>query len=126
MLKNLTFAVILTVGSLALADEKAMTDWLDSLSGSTGNLVGAEVIGIEKRDKFTILDIRLPESQLSETDIKAIELEKRDESLVQQFKKPTTLLDDDSQPYGVRFYLKRRPDFEFRLRLHDELNTKQK
>lgn len=115
-----TSCMILLTTPLSLygADE-INTGWLKATTGSSGQLLGAEVIQVEQADEFIIIDVDIPADNLQDYETIVV-IGKRSNQAIPLNKQPEILNDDNGKAYGLRFQIKRMPNFEFRLRLYDD------
>ncbi len=96
------------------------TDWLKTEVGSTGDILGAKVIGLdsEPEKELTVIDVMLPENiDFSLESVEVIGKESQKE--IKQTREPEWLKNYEDGSYGVRLHLKRPKGFVFRLRLSD-------
>lgn len=101
--------------------EPGISDWLEMSAGSQGEQINAKVLDVERKDGITVIDIQLPESALE--NLEYLKVQARDKTYIKQPREPATLVDENGAPYGIRIYLKKTPNLEFRIRLFDELAT---
>ena len=96
------------------------TDWLNSSVGSKGDILGAKVTDVDKvlSKDITILEISLPIENPENFD-KIEVFGKNSTQPIPQSGEPVWIEDSETGNQGLRLYLKKKPGFEFRLRLID-------
>ena len=96
------------------------TDWLETEAGSSGETLGAEVKKLYPRDAdgVTVIEILVPD--INPDTIDAIEVISRNTNEpIRQKQTPVWIDDYEKDTYGLRLFVKKKPGFEFRLRLID-------
>lgn len=109
--------MLLYIPAILSANDALDTDWLEAIKGSSGEILGAEVIQIKQVDDMIIIDIDIPAEKLE--DYKTVMVIEKESRKPVKLAKEAELLSNDGEAYGVRVQIKRLPGFEFRLRLHD-------
>ena len=95
------------------------TDWLNATEGSSGEVLGAEVIQVQQLDDDIIIDVDIPNDDLHRYE-NIVVIGKRSNQPVKLTKQPEILNDTNGKAFGIRFQIKRLPTFDFRLRLYDD------
>lgn len=101
------------------AEENLTSDWLHATTGSSGEIINAEVVNIQQIDDTTVIDIKIPIDDLESYETVEI-IDKNTKNPAKLTQKPRQLIDENEKPYGIRFQLKRIPGFEFRIQLRDD------
>ena len=101
------------------AEENLTSDWLHATTGSSGEIINAEVVNIQQIDDTTVIDIKIPIDNLESYETVEI-IDKNTKNPAKLTQKPRQLLDENEKTYGIRFQLKRIPGFEFRIQLRDD------
>ncbi len=120
----LVIASILVFSTYLYADKQPLileTDWLSSAVGSHGNTLGAKVVDVEiMPDKdSTVLEVSLPIE--NPDDFERVEvIGRRSLQPITQTKDAEWIKDDENGNYGLRLHLKKKTEFEFRLKLIDD------
>ncbi len=126
-MKNFTHLLIassfLFLSTLCSAQKPPLileTDWLNSSVGSKGDILGAKVTDVDKvlGQDITILEISLPLENPENID-KIEVIGKNSTQPISQAGEPVWVEDYEKGTQGLRLYLKKKPGFEFRLRLID-------
>ncbi len=96
------------------------TDWLETEQGSRG-VLGTEVTNMRtpQDSQMTIIDLAVPVEDTNAIDQIEVLL-KDDEIPLKQVREPLWMEDLENGKSGLRLFLKRKPGFEFQLRLIDE------
>lgn len=101
------------------AEENLTSDWLNAATGSAGEIINAEVVNIQQVDDTTVIDIKILIDDLASYETIEI-IDKNTKKPAKLTQKPRQLIDENEEPYGVRFQIKRIPGFEFRIELRDD------
>lgn len=101
------------------AEENLTSDWLNAITGSSGEKINVEVINIQQVDDTTIIDIKIPIDNLESYETIEI-IDKNNKKPAKLTQKPRQLVDENEVPYGIRFRIKQFPGFEFRIELRDD------
>lgn len=103
-----------------LSAESQSTDWLKSVEGSTGDVLGAQVINVVEDSKGLIVDIVIPLDGLQdyETSIEFMDKPEVSKASRREVQKKNWLRDEDNEIQGIRLYVKGSKRFDFRVRLH--------
>jgi len=117
----LWFNLLLLIFSSAQlsAEENLTSDWLNAITGSSGEKINAEVVNIQQVDDATIIDIKIPIDNLESYETIEI-IDKNTKKPAKLTQKPRQLVDENEVPYGIRFRIKQFSGFEFRIELRDD------
>lgn len=126
-MKSFLLAIISSIVFFSLntfSQEVIETDWLTASPGSTGSLFGAEVIDVnEGEEGLTSVDVRIPVDELEDYETVVVIGHPKErgqspkEELIRLVELPSLLHDDLNEPYGIRFFVRGIPGFEFRLQM---------
>lgn len=122
---TLFFGFFLICSVLANAEgvQVLETDWLQTKTGSHGELLGAEVIDVSTEKELTIVELALPADQfelIPESIENITVISKRTNKPITQAKDAEWLNNYEQGRYGLRLHLKRAPGFEFRVKMSTE------